>query len=112
MIAGGLTLGVGAALTAAAGVMGYRADQTRREANALHEKFDPYAPPDVATQGDGLISDFNAMKSQTIALAVSGGVTVVLGAVLATLGGRRMTRTTRRAALVPGPGGLVLRGRF
>lgn len=112
MIAGGVTLGVGAALTAAAGVMGYRAGQTRREAFALHEKFDPYAPPDVATQGDGLISDFNAMKSQTIALAVSGGVTVVLGAVLATVGGRRMNRTARRTALVPGPGGLVLHGRF
>lgn len=41
MIAGGLTLGVGAALTAAAGVMGYRAGQTRRQAFALHRSSTP-----------------------------------------------------------------------
>ena len=111
LLAGGLTLGVGAALTAAAGVMGHRAVEARREANALHDTYDTYPPPDVATRGDALVHDFNVMKSQTVALALTGGATIVVAAVLATLGGRRMARAARRTALVPGPGGLVFRGR-
>jgi len=112
MIAGGVTLGVGAALTAAAGVMGHRAIETRREADALHEMFGVFAPPDGATQGDALVRDFNVEKSQTVALALAGGTTIVIAAVLATVGARRMSRSARRMALVPGPGGLVFRGRF
>ncbi len=112
MIAGGVTLGVGAALTAAAGVMGHRAIETRREADALHEMFGVFASPDGATQGDALVRDFNVEKSQTVALALAGGTTIVIAAVLATVGARRMSRSARRMALVPGPGGLVFRGRF
>lgn len=112
VIAGGLTLAVGAALTAAAGVMGHRALQTRREALALHETFGTYAPPDVAIRGDRLISDFRVEKAQTVALALAGGTTIIVAAALATIGGRRMSRTARRTALAPGPGGLVFHGRF
>ncbi len=112
VIAGGLTLAVGAAVTAAAGVMGHRTLQTRREAVALHGTFDGLAPPYQNTRGDALVRDFHVTRSQTLALALAGGATIVVAAVLVTLGGRRMARAARRTALVPGPGGLVLHGRF
>jgi hypothetical protein len=112
VIAGGVTLGVGVALTAVAGLMGHRTIEARREANTLHDTYGLYPPPSIAAQGDALVRDFNVMKSQTVALALLGGATVVVAAVLATLGGRRMARATRRTALVPGPGGLLFHGRF
>ena len=112
VIAGGVTLGVGVALTAVAGLMGHRTIETRREANTLHDTHGLYPPPSIAAQGDALVRDFNVMKSQTVALALLGGATIVVAAVLATLGGRRMARATRRTALVPGPGGLLFHGRF
>lgn len=112
VIAGGVTLGVGVALTAVAGLMGHRTIETRREANTLHDTYGLYPPPSIAAQGDALVRDFNVMKSQTVTLALLGGATVVVAAILATLGGRRMARATRRTALVPGPGGLLFHGRF
>jgi hypothetical protein len=45
-------------------------------------------------------------------MAVVGGTTLVVGAVLVGVGARRFARVTSRAALLPMPGGLVFRARF
>jgi hypothetical protein len=52
------------------------------------------------------------MRTQALALALAGGATIVLAAVLAGIGGRRMARAASRTALVPVPGGLALHARF
>jgi hypothetical protein len=112
VIAGGVTLGVGIVLTAAAGTMGRRMVETRREIFALDAMVDGYSTVDQEAMGEALIRDYRAMGRQTVALALAGGTTVVVAAVLATLGGRRMARAASRTALVPAPGGVVFHARF
>lgn len=112
VLAGGVTLGVGVALTAAAGFMGRRMVDTRREVLTLHDMLDGYATEDQAAAGDALTREHNALRSQTVALAMAGGATLVVAVVLASVGGRRMARAASRTALVPAPGGLAFHARF
>lgn len=112
VIAGGVTLGAGVALVAAAGVLGYRMSETREDVLALDGMIDGFASAEEAAQGDALVRDYRVMGSQTLALALIGGVTVIVAAILTGVGAKRMARRTTRAALVPVPGGLALRGRF
>lgn len=110
--AGGVTLGVGIALTAVAGALGRRASETRRQYFALHDTLDGFATPEMDATAAGLFRDYNATRAQALALAFTGGTTIVLAAVLAGVGGRRMARAASRTALVPVPGGLALHARF
>lgn len=112
MIAGGITLGAGVALAAAAGVLGYRMSETRKEVLALDGMLDGFASEEEAALGDALVRDYRVMGSQTLALALTSSVTVVVAAILTGIGAKRMARRASRAALVPVPGGLALRGRF
>jgi hypothetical protein len=57
VIAGGVTLGVGVALTAVAGFMGRRMADTRREVLALHDMLDGYPTADQAPEDDALTRD-------------------------------------------------------
>lgn len=112
VIAGGITLGVGVALTAAAGYMGRRMVATRQAYFDLHDSVEGVATTDQETMGDHLLQEYRAMWPQTLALAVAGGTTIIVAAVLAGVGGRRLARTATRTALVPVPGGLALHARF
>ena len=112
VIAGGVTLGVGVALTAAAGYMRRGMTETRQEYFALHDMVSGFATPDQDAKGGALFRDYSAMRTQAFALAFAGGTTIVLAAVLAGVGGRRMARAASRTALVPAPGGLALHARF
>ena len=112
VIAGGVTLGVGVALTAAAGFMGRRMVDTRREIVALGNSVDGYATTDQNTQDDALRGDYRATQTRTLALALAGGATVLVAVILTSIGGRRMARAASRTALVPAPGGLVFHARF
>ena len=112
VIAGGVTLGAGVALVAAAGVLGYRMSETREEVLALDGMLDGFASEEEAAQGDALVRDYRTMGSQTLALALTGGATVIVAAILTGVGAKRMARRASRTALVPVPGGLALRGRF
>lgn len=112
VIAGGITLGAGVALAAAAGVLGYRMSETRKEVLALDGMLDGFASEEEAALGDALVRDYRVMGSQTLALALTSSVTVVVAAILTGIGAKRMARRASRAALVPVPGGLALRGRF
>jgi hypothetical protein len=112
VIAGGVTLGVGVALTAATGYMGSRLSQKRQEVFALDDMLDGYPTADQAAMGKALTREHDALRSQTVALAMASGATLVVAVVLATVGGRRMARAASRTALVPAPGGLVFHARF
>lgn len=112
VIAGGVTLGVGVALTAAAGVMGRRMTENRQEYFALHDMVGGFATEDQEVAAGALLREYQVMGKQALALGLAGGTTIVLAAVLAGVGGRRMARAASRTALVPVPGGLVLHGRF
>ena len=112
MLAGGVTLGVGVALTTAAGFMGRRMVDTRREIVALGNSVDGYATTDQNTQDDALRGDYRATQTRTLALALAGGATVLVAVILTSIGGRRMARAASRTALVPAPGGLVFHARF
>lgn len=112
VIAGGITLGVGVALTATAGYMGRRMTAKRQAYFDLHDTVDGVATLDQEAMGDHLLREYRAMWPQTLALAVAGGTTIVVAAVLAGVGGRRLAHTATRAALIPIPGGLALHARF
>lgn len=110
--AGAVTLGVGVALTAVAGALGRRASETKHQYFALHDTLAGFATPEQDATATGLFRDYNATRAQALALAFTGGTTIVLAAVLAGVGGRRMARAASRTALVPVPGGLALYARF
>ena len=112
VIAGGVTLGVGVAFTTAAGFMGRRMVNTRREIVALGNSVDGYATTDQNTQDDALRGDYRATQTRTLALALAGGATVLVAVILTSIGGRKMARAASRTALVPAPGGLVFHARF
>ena len=112
MIAGGVTLGVGVALTAAAGFTGRRMTEKRQEYFALHDMVGGFATEDQDAKAGALLREYQGMGKQALALGLAGGTTIVLAAVLAGVGGRRMARAASRTALVPVPGGLALHGRF
>ena len=112
VIAGGVTLGVGVALTAAAGSTGRRTTEKWQEIRALNEQVDGFATAEQAARDDVLRHDLQALKMQTVALAITAGGTVIVAAVLASIGGRRMARVASRTALLPAPGGLVFHMRF
>jgi hypothetical protein len=112
VIAGGVTLGVGVALTTAAGFMGRRMVDTRHEIVALGHSVDGYATTDQNTQDDALRGDYRATQTRTLALTLAGGATVLVAVILTSIGGRRMARAASRTALVPAPGGLVFHARF
>jgi hypothetical protein len=60
VIAGGVTLGVGVALTAAAGFMGRRMVDTRQQIIALSNSVDGYATTDQDARDDALRGDYRA----------------------------------------------------
>lgn len=112
VIAGGVLLGAGVALTAGAGHMGRRMNETRQEYFTFVDSINGFGTPDQDAKAGGLLGDYKAMRTQAQALAVAGGTTIVVAAVLAGVGGRRMARAASRTSLVPVPGGLALYTRF
>lgn len=113
VIAGGALLGVGVALTASAGYVGGRALETRQEILALDRRIPDYGTMAQDAQDIALRRGYHALEVQTVGLAVAGGATVVVAAVLAGVGGRRMARAaSRTTAFLPAPGGLVFHARF
>lgn len=112
VIAGGVILGAGVALTAGAGYLGRRMNATRQEHHTFVDSIDGFGTQEQEAKANGLLGDYKAMQTQAVALAVAGGTTIVVAAVLAGVGGRRMARAASRTALVPVPGGLALFARF
>lgn len=112
VIAGGVTLGAGVALSAAAGFMGHDMLAKRQAYFDLHNATGGTATSDQKNRADTLFHAYQTMWPQTLAMALAGGTTIVIAAVLAGVGGRRMARAASRTAVVPVPGGLALHARF
>lgn len=112
VIAGGMTLSVGLALTGAAGNMGGRLLDTWRDSQALHDEAGPFGTEDQAAKDAALASDYQRLRAPTLAMAIVGGSTLIVGAVLVGIGAKRLVRVASRTALLPMPGGLAFRARF
>lgn len=112
MIAGGATLGVGLALAATAGYLGGRLIATRRDAQALHQHTDGFGTSEQVATDQALTRDYERLAPATLTLALAGGVSVIVGAVLVGVGGHRLARVASRTAVLPLPGGLAFHARF
>ena len=113
VIASGVTLGVGVALGLSAGLINGRMTDTRQALYNLNMSVgDGYGTDAENATDDSLRADYTALTRQRAALALGAGTTLVVAIVLAAVGGRKLARSSSRAALLPAPGGLVLRGRF
>lgn len=112
MIGGGATLGVGLALSGVAGYLGGRLLATRRDSEALRDAIDKFATTDQATTDQALTRDYERLAPAALTLALVGGVSVIVGAVLVGVGGHRLARVASRTAVIPLPGGLAFHARF
>lgn len=112
LLAGGVTLGVGLGLTAAAGFLGGRLVHTRRAAESLLDEIDGFATDSQLAMNDALVQDYRRLGPPTVALAIAGGTSVVVAAVLLGVGSRRAARAASRTAVLPVPGGLAFHARF
>lgn len=112
MITGGVSLSVGLALTGVAGYLGGQLLSTWRDSQALHDAAGPLGTEDQAARDATLASDYQRLRAPTLALAIVGGSTLIVGAVLLGVGARRLARVASRAALLPMPGGLAFLARF
>ncbi|WP_143140803.1 hypothetical protein [Nannocystis exedens] len=112
VIGGSVTLGLGLVLAGVASYTGSRLVETRRAAEVLHASFDGYATEEQLAEDAALRHDYRRLGPPTLALALVGGTSVVVGAVLLGVGARRMARTASRTAIVPVPGGVAFRARF
>jgi hypothetical protein len=112
VIAGGVSLGAGLALTGVAGYLGGRLLGTWRDSQALHDAAGSLGTEDQAARDAALASDYQRLRAPTMAMAIVGGSTLIVGAVLVGVGARRLARVASRAALLPMPGGLAFRARF
>lgn len=112
VIAGGVTLGVGLAVTAAAGYLSGGLLDTWRESRALYDETGPIGTEVQADRNAALTHEYQQQKAPMVATAILGASALIVGAVLAGVGAKRLARATARTALLPMPGGLVLRARF
>jgi hypothetical protein len=112
VIGGGVTLGLGLVLVGVATYTGADLLATRREARLLQDMVDGHATDDQLAQDATLRHDYRRLGPPTLALALAGGASVVVGAVLLAVGGRRMARAPSQTALIPVPGGVAFRARF
>lgn len=111
-IAGGVGLSVGLGLTGVAGYMGGRLGETVREARALDAMVEGYATADQLAKDAALQQDYRRWGPPTLVLALVGGTTLVVSAVLLGVGSRRMLKAASQTALMPVPGGLAFHARF
>lgn len=112
MIAGSVPLALGLVATGLAAYTGSRTLATLRAGEALAASAGQGARDEQLAQDAALRRDFERMGSATVGLAVAGGASLVIGAVLVGVGGRRLARAASRAALVPSLNGLTFLRHF
>lgn len=110
-LAGGVTLALGLGMLGVAGYTGGRMIEAHRDAQALAATVDGYADADQLARDAALRQEYRTMAPPTLVLALAGGASFIVGAVLVGVGGR-MARAASRTALLPAPGGLAFHARF
>ena len=112
MIAGSVPLALGLVATGLAAYTGSRTLATLRAGEALAASAGQGARDEQLAQDAALRRDFERMGDATVGLAVAGGASLVVSAVLVGVGGRRLARAASRAALVPSLNGLTFLRHF
>ena len=112
LIAGSVTLAIGLSFGGVAAYTGRRALVAYQAGVDLHK--DVQGPPDAATlaRDAELEAEYRRMGPVAIGTAIGGGVAVVVGAVMAGVGGRQLARAGSQTAWAPVPGGLAFHVRF
>ncbi|WAS90899.1 hypothetical protein [Nannocystis punicea] len=111
-IAGGLTLGAGLVLGGVAAYAAAKMVDARNDGFTFQDT--PVDADDAAAfdRDTELRADYQSKANMTLGTALAGGAALVVAAVLLGVGARRLARKSSQAALLPVPGGLVLRARF
>jgi hypothetical protein len=112
LIAGGTTLGVGLVLAGVAVYGGAQLSAIARENRVLFENALGRAYASVLPEDARLRGEYHRWLPVTVATTIASTSAVVVGAVLVSLGVRRLKNQPSRAALVPTPGGLAIHARF
>lgn len=112
MIAGSVPLALGLVATGIAAYTGSRTLATLRAGEALAASAGQGARDEQLAQDAALRRDFERMGSATVGLAVAGGASLVVGAVLVGVGGRRLARAASRTSLLPSLNGLTFLRHF
>jgi len=116
-IAGAATLAIGLGLVSTASYAGARMALVRREGTALVEgvtAMDPMDPMAVARDA-AFRQEYRTMGNLTLGAGISGGVAVIVGAVLVGVGSRQGQKNRRKKADIavsPGTRGFVFSARF
>jgi len=112
VIAGSVMLGLGLSLVGVAGYAGSQRMEARRASLELLAEAQGHASAEQTARDLALRDRFQNMGHLALGTSLAGGAAIVVGTVLAVVGGRRLARLARRMALGPLPGGLALHGRF
>ncbi len=112
VIAGGVSLGVGLALTGIAGFMGDRMLDNWRASRQLHDEAGPFGTTAESDRDIALAREYDRLRIPMVTTAVLGASTVIVGAVLVGVGARRLARLASRTAVLPIPGGVAIFARF
>lgn len=112
MIAGSVPLALGLVATGIAAYTGSRTLATLRAGEALAASAGQGARDEQLAQDAALRRDFERMGGATVGLAVAGGASLVVGAVLVGVGGRRLARAASRTSLLPSLNGLTFLRHF
>lgn len=112
VIAGGVSLGIGLALTGAAGLMGGRMLNNWRDSQQLHDEAGLFGTDADSKRDVALAEEYDRLRVPMVTTAVIGASTVIVGAVLVGVGAKRLARLTSRTAILPMPGGVAIRARF
>ena len=112
LIAGSVPLVLGFVATGLAAYTGSRTLATLRAGEALAASAGHAAREEQLAQDAALRRDFERMGSATVGLAVAGGASLVVGAVLVGVGGRRLARAASRTSLLPSLNGLTFLRHF
>lgn len=112
VIAGGVSLGVGLAVTGVAGFMGGRMLNNWRDSRQLHDEAGLFGTDAASERDAALAKEYDRLRVPTVTTAVIGASTVIVGAVLVGVGAKRLARLASRTAILPMPGGVAFRTRF
>lgn len=111
MIAGGVTMTAGLVLGGVAGYSGAVAILAKQDGEALVSRPLAAGSPELDKDA-ALREEYERRGNLAIATGVAGGAALLASAVLFAVGARRAARAASPTALLPAPGGFVLRARF
>lgn len=112
VIAGGVTLGVSFALACVAGYGASQLSVVARASRDLYETVHGQGDANIKMIEARLRAEYRSWLPMTVSTTIAASSALVVGAVLVSLGVRKLRESPSRTALVPFPGGLAIHARF